>query len=106
MLNIITGKVNRAVKTVIYGTEGVGKSTLAAQFPKPLFIDVEGGTSQMDIRRIAKPQTWEELLADVNEVAKTLGICGTLVLDTADWAETLCVTFVCAKYKQNSIEGF
>ncbi len=106
MLNIITGKVNRAVKTVIYGTEGVGKSTLAAQFPNPLFIDVEGGTSQMDIRRIAKPQTWEELLTDVNEVAKTPDICGTLVLDTADWAETLCVGFVCSKYKQNSIEGF
>lgn len=33
-------------------------------------------------------------------------VCKTLVLDTADWAEALCVTHVCQKYKQNSIESF
>ena len=43
MLNIISGKLNRAQKVVIYGSEGIGKSTLAAQFPSPLFIDTEGG---------------------------------------------------------------
>ena len=43
-LKISSGKITRPVKTVIYGTEGVGKSTLAAQMPAPLFIDVEGGT--------------------------------------------------------------
>lgn len=42
--NISTGKVHTAVKTVIYGAEGIGKTTLAAQFPSPLFIDTEGST--------------------------------------------------------------
>lgn len=105
-LNITSGKVSRALKTVIYGTEGVGKSTLASQFPDPLFLDVEGGTSQLDIRRIEPPQNWEELVADVQEVSRTPGICKTLVLDTADWAEILCVNYVCQKYKQPSIESF
>lgn len=36
--NISTGKVHTAVKTVIYGAEGIGKTTLAAQFPSPLFM--------------------------------------------------------------------
>ena len=106
MLNITKGKINRAQKVVIYGSEGIGKSSLAANFPEPLFIDTEGGTAQMDVRRIDKPQSWEELLAIVQEVAATPDVCKSLILDTADWAEQLIVTFLCAKYKQNSIESF
>lgn len=106
MLNISTGVISRAQKVVIYGSEGVGKTTLAASFPNPLIIDTEGGTAQMDVRRIDKPQSWEELIAIVGEVSTTPGICKTLVIDTADWAEQLAVAHVCAKYKQNSIESF
>ena len=106
MLNIITGIIVRALKVVIYGTEGIGKSTLAAQFPDPLFVDVEGGTSQLDVRRIQRPSTWEELLSLILEIVKTPGICKTLILDTADWCETLCVEHICAKYNQKSIESF
>jgi hypothetical protein len=106
MLNITKGRIDRAQKTVIYGPEGIGKTSLAAHYPDPLIIDTEGGTAHMDVRRIDKPQTWEELLADVDEVAATPGICRTLVIDTADWAEQLVTTYVCNKYKQSSIESF
>ena len=106
MLNITKGKINRAQKVVIYGPEGIGKSSLAARFPDPVIIDTEGGTAHMDVRRIDKPQTWEELLSIVKEVAATPGICKTLVIDTADWAEQLITAYLCAKYKQNSIESF
>ena len=105
-LTINSGKQTRAIKTVIYGTEGVGKSTLASQFPSPLFIDVEGGTDQMDVRRIETPKTWTDLLAVVNEVSKNPGICETLILDTADWAESMCVQHILKKYNQKSIESF
>ena len=106
MLNISKGKIARPQKVVIYGAEGIGKSSLAACFPNPLFIDTEGGTAQMDVRRIDKPQSWEELLAIVQEVAATPDVCKSLILDTADWAEQLIVNFLCIKYKQNSIESF
>ena len=101
MLNITKGKIDRALKVVAYGSEGIGKTTFAAAFPEPLFIDTEGGTAHMDVRRIDKPQSWEELLSIVNEVAADPNVCKTLVLDTADWAEALCVTHVCQKYKKS-----
>ena len=106
MLNISSGRVARAQKVVIYGAEGIGKSTLAACFPNPLFIDTEGGTSHMDVRRIEKPDSFDALVAIVNEVAREKGICGSLVLDTADWGEQLCINGVCAKYKKAGIEDF
>ena len=100
MLNITKGKIDRAQKVVIYGPEGIGKSSLGAKFPDPVIIDTEGGTAHMDVRRIDKPQSWDELLGIIKEVASTPGICKTLVIDTADWAEQLVTTYLCNKYKQ------
>ena len=50
-MNIITGKLPAAKRIVIYGAEGIGKSTLASQCPDPLFIDTEGSTTHMDVKR-------------------------------------------------------
>ena len=52
MLKISGGKVTRAQKVAIYGSEGIGKTTLGRHFPSPLFIDTEGGTAHMDVRRV------------------------------------------------------
>lgn len=105
-MNIVSGKLNRAKRVVIYGSEGIGKTTLAAQFPDPLFIDTEGGTAHMDVRRIDRPATWSELLSIVDEVLVTPDVCKTLVIDTADWAEYLCVEHLCKQYNQKGIESF
>ena len=106
MLNITKGRIDRPVKCVIYGPEGIGKSTLASKSPNALFEDVEGGTAQMDVPRLDRPEKWEKLIADVKEVAATPGICGTLVLDTADWCELLCIKYICEKHKQANLEAF
>ena len=105
MLKITEGTVNRALKVVIYGSEGIGKTTIASKFPNPLFIDTEGGTSQLNVRRIDRPKTWEELCDIIKEVAANPDVCKTLVLDTADWAERLAVDKVCRDYNITSIES-
>ena len=48
MLKISKGKVTRPLRVVVAGIEGIGKSTFAAQFPDPLFIDLEKGTHSVD----------------------------------------------------------
>lgn len=106
MLNITSGRVARPQKLVFYGVEGIGKTSLAAQTPDPLFIDTEGGTAHLDVRRLQKPASWEELIALIKEVAATPDVCRTLVIDTADWAEQMCIDYICAKYKQPGIESF
>lgn len=106
MLNITSGRVARPQKLVLYGVEGIGKTSLAAQTPEPLFIDTEGGTAHLDVRRLQKPASWEELLSLIKEVASTPDVCKTLVIDTADWAEQMCIDYICAKYKQPGIESF
>lgn len=106
MLKIESGLEKRPLKVVIYGAEGIGKSTFASQFPEPLFLDTEGGTSSLNIRRVKCGSSWEYLLSCVEEVIKDPSICKTLVIDTADWAESLCTKFVCEKYRKSNIEEF
>lgn len=106
MLKIEEGRVDRAIKTVIYGAEGCGKSTLASKFPRPLFIDTEGGTTRLNVRRIACNKSWEELIGVVKEVLTQPTLCETLVIDTADWAELLCIKSVCTKYHKANLEDF
>ena len=105
-MEIIRGKVQKAQKAVIYGPEGIGKTTLASRFPDPLFCDTEGGSNHMDVARTPAPTSWNMLLTTVREVAATPGLCKTFVLDTADWAERMCIQHVCAVHDQKGIESF
>lgn len=102
-LNITRGIIPKAKKVVIYGPEGIGKTTFAAQFPDPLFIDTEGSTVDLDLARTDAPQSWTALMAQVQAV-KHERPCQTLVIDTADWAERLCVAHVCSAKGWKSIE--
>lgn len=103
-IQITRGATVHPQKVVIYGVEGIGKTTLAAQFPDPLFIDTEGGTEGYDVARTQAPQSWTALKDLVRTVAAERP-CGTLVLDTADWAERLLCAELCAKNKWASMEA-
>lgn len=107
MFEIISGTVQTAQKVVLYGPEGIGKSSLAAQFPNPVFIDTEGSTKQLNVQRLPKPSSWEMLKQQAQWV-KQQGPArfGSLVIDTVDWAEMLCVDSVCAAHNKNGVEDF
>lgn len=104
-MNITKGKVAKAQKVVLYGPEGIGKSSLAAQFPNPLFIDTEGSTLNMDVARMDKPSSWQFLQQQI-EFVKQNRPCKTLIIDTIDWAELLCNEHVCAQHNVKGIEDF
>lgn len=105
-MEITTGKILGALKIVVYGPEGIGKSTFASQFPRPVFIDTEGSTKHMDVARTPKPTSWAMLMEQVKWFRDNPSQYGTLILDTADWAEQLCVDAVCARAGKTGIEDF
>lgn len=105
-MEIISGIIPCAKKVVIYGPEGIGKSTFASYFPDPLFIDTEGSTNSMDVKRLKKPTSWHMLLDEVDYIKTHPDVCKTLVIDTIDWAESLCVQSICDKHQKSGIEDF
>lgn len=106
-IKISSGVIAAKQKVVIYGPEGIGKSTFASQFPKPLFIDTEGSTNKLDVQRFEeKPSSWSMLKNYVEYVKQHPDICETLVIDTIDWAERLCVESILDTHNKKGIEDF
>lgn len=103
---ISKGKVPTAIRLVAYGAEGIGKSTFASQFPDPLFIDVEGGTKQLDVARFPEPDSWAMLLDEIDAVIDEPEVCQTLVIDTIDRAEQLLLTALLREGGVDSIEKY
>ena len=102
-LPIKTGKIIRAQRVVLYGIAGVGKSTFASKFPKPLFADTEGGTDQLDVDRVVC-QKWPDLL----EVVRALPSLDyqTLIIDSVDWACDHMTTWMLADDDKQSVEDY
>lgn len=105
-MEITRGKIQKAKKVVVYGPEGIGKSTFASRFPDPVFIDTEGSTSSMEVARLPRPTSWNMLLEEVDYIKGHPDVCRTLVIDTIDWAEQLCVDHICSIHNKKGIEDF
>ena len=103
MLSISRGPRLRALGIVLYGPEGIGKSTLASQFPAPVFIDLEHGTDTMDVARTDTPKSFNDVLNLMMLIADEEDF-KTVVIDTADKLEQLITAHVLEVHHLNSIE--
>jgi len=104
LANVTKGKLKLPHLLLLYGPDGVGKSTFGSQAPNPIFIGPEKGTMNLDVARFPTPKTWEDMLAALDELANENHSYKTLVVDTLDWIEPLVYGFICKKYETNSIE--
>ena len=92
-------------KIVIYGTPGIGKTTFASTFPKPILMRFEDGASAMDVPTFPKLFT---SLSDLNKGIKTLKgdhDFKTLIIDSIDWMEPLVWAFTCQKHEGDPNKG-
>lgn len=100
------GRIARPQKVVIYGPEGVGKTSLAAKAPSPVFLDVESGTHHLDVDRFNHLEKWEDITAVIQQLATEEHGFRTLVIDTIDWLEKRLAEFVCRRANKESVEDF
>lgn len=105
-----SGKLDVPCRVLLYGPEGIGKSTFGANAPKPIFLGAESGTSQLDVTRFPEARTWDDVLDAVAELTNEQHSFETLVVDTLDWAEPLCWGRICERgdkgKRMDSIESF
>lgn len=87
-MKLTTGKIPGPRKFLFYGPEGVGKTTLAADAPNPVIIDVEGGSKDLDVPRWTfpdgrvTPDTFDEVLGAVKSLAAEEHDLKTVIIDT------------------------
>lgn len=103
--NLITGRQQKPLRLVVYGVEGVGKSSFAAASPAPIFLNAEDGTAHLDVARFPQPDNFGEMLEAIGTLYTEQHAFETLVLDSADWAEQIVRDYVCEINKVSSIES-
>lgn len=105
LASITKGKLDAPMRVVLYGVEGIGKSTFAAASPSPIFIGAEDGTAQLDVARFS-PENWEEVIEALRTLTNDTHAYRTVVLDTLDWAEPLIWAHICKRDGKTSIEDY
>ena len=101
---IITGKKPVPPRVMIYGPEGIGKSTFGANAPKAVFIQTENGLTQIDCARLPLVKTFDELIEQLKAIRDEPHEFATLCIDSLDWAERLIWDRLCADYGVRCIE--
>lgn len=91
-------------RLVVYGTEGVGKSTFASQAPSPVFVPTEDGLSEIDCHRFPLATSFDEVLAALTELHSEKHDYQTVALDSLDWLERLIFDALCRQYNVSCIE--
>lgn len=86
---IIKGRISRPLLLLVYGPDGVGKSSFGSKAPNPIFFGPESGTDYLDVCRYPEPKNWKEVLEGLDDLIVSPHEYRTLVVDSLDWMEPL-----------------
>jgi len=104
MKQVHSGRRHSPPRLLIYGTEGIGKSTTAAQAPKPIFVPTEDGLDQIDCHSFPLATSLADVQGALHALLQEEHDFETVVLDSADWLERLIWDSLCEQYGVTSIE--
>ncbi|MDB4997092.1 MAG: hypothetical protein JWM74_4524, partial [Myxococcaceae bacterium] len=95
LANVKSGVIAAPLRVLIYGAEGIGKSTFASGAPKPIWLGADRGTNHLDIARLPQPRDFDEVIDAVRMLRTEAHEYETLVIDPINWIEPLAWKKVC-----------
>jgi hypothetical protein len=98
------GRTPKPPRLLVYGTEGIGKSTFAGQAPKPIYEQTKDGLDEINCDKFPLAATYDDVAAALLELRTQQHDYETVVIDSLDWLERLVWDKLCAQYGVNSIE--
>jgi hypothetical protein len=105
MDHVKSGKINLPILALIYGTDGVGKSTFGSEAPSPIFLATERGTANLPVERFdPEVSSFKEALQRIDQLIEEEHHFKTLVVDSLDWMEPLLWEQVCVDHNWKNIE--
>ncbi len=104
MARVQRGRTPKPPRLLVYGTEGIGKSTFAAGAPKPVFVQTEDGLDEIDCDKFPLATAYDEALAALAELRSEPHEYETVVIDSLDWLERMIWDKVCQESGAKSIE--
>lgn len=94
-----------AMSFLLTGEPKIGKSTLAASAPSPIFIQTEDGLSGIDAQAFPLASRLEDVYEAMGVLLNDEHDYRTVAVDSLDWLEPLVHEYVCRQNKWDSIEA-
>lgn len=91
-------------RLLLYGTQGIGKSTFAASSESPVFIQTEDGLGEIGCDKFPLADSFEQAMAALTELYTQKHSYRTVAIDSLDWLERLIWAEVCRKRNVTNIE--
>ena len=104
MATVQRGRAAKPPRILLYGPEGIGKSTFGSQSPNPVFIQTEDGLDEIDCHRFPLAKSYDEVASALTELASQPHDYESVVIDSVDWLERLVWDKLCAENNVTSIE--
>ncbi len=108
MMNVLnsvrSGREQRPPRIMIYGSEGVGKSTYGANAPNAIFIQTEDGLGEINCSKFPLATSLSEVIAQLTALRDEEHNFQSVVIDSIDWLERIIFDEVCREYGGRSIE--
>jgi hypothetical protein len=104
-LNLVTrGRLKVPKFIILYGVEGVGKTTFASKFPAPMFTGPETSSGFDNVARMPRPKDWPEFLEQLRDLLDPAYTEKTLVIDSLDWLEHMLFDYMKKAEKAKAVE--
>jgi hypothetical protein len=87
-----------APRIMVYGVEGIGKTTFASGAPDPIFILTEDGLGSLDIAHFPLAATAEDVMDAIATLYSEEHAFQTVVVDSLDWLEAIIQREIEQKY--------
>ena len=87
--SILLNDTIAAPRLLVYGVEGIGKSTFAAGAPNPIFILTEDGLGSLPVRHFPIAASTDDILDAIGVLYNDAHNFGTVVVDSLDWLEAI-----------------
>lgn len=92
-------------RLLIYGPPGIGKTTLASEFPTPIFIQAEDGTpSDLELSSFGRLSSYDEIMEALTVLYQEENDGQTVVLDSLEKVEPMIWEKCCTDNSWQNIE--
>ena len=96
--SILKNTAMAAPRVMVYGVEGIGKSTFGAGAPNPVYILTEDGLGSLNVDHFPLATSFQDVMDAISTLYKDNHAFETVVIDSLDWLEAIIQREIEQKY--------